>query len=265
MSEKTHSLKLDSTAICFDLETTGADVVKDRIVSIALSFLYPEGRRVDKYMLVNPGIPIPEGATEVHGISDEMVKDAPRFAQIAKSLFAQMDGIDLAGFNIKGFDIPLLAEEFARVDLHFPAKGIKVFDALGIFMNMERRRLSDAMKFYCGREITDAHNAAGDVESTIEVLTAQVERYALETPHDIELHGRGKWEGEELVMNDIYDPAGKLYVDDDGDVCYAFGKAKDTKVRMDPGFGGWMMRQDFIPLVTKRMLSGYCTANGIRM
>lgn len=253
----THALKLDKTLVCFDLETTGADIAHDRIVSIALSFLEPLGTRLDKYTLVNPGMPIPPEATNVHGITDEMVADAPRFAQIAKSIHAQITGKDLGGFNIKGFDIALLAEEFARLDLVLPLEGIKVFDALGIFMNNERRRLQDAVKFYCGREITDAHNAAGDVESTIDVLCAQVAMYGLDTPEAIALHSRGKWEGEELVMQDLYDPAGKLYVDKDGDVCYNFGKAKDTKARVDPGFGGWMLKQDFIPLVTKRMLMAY--------
>lgn len=261
----THSLKLDRTLVCFDLETTGPDVVKDRIVSIALSFLEPDGTRLDKYTLVNPGMPIPPEATKVHGITDEMVADAPRFAQIAKSIHAQIAGKDLGGFNIKGFDIPLLAEEFARLDLALPLENIRVFDALGIFMNNERRRLQDAVKFYCGREITDAHNAAGDVESTIDVLGAQVAMYGLDTPEAIALHSRGKWEGEELVMQDLYDPAGKLYVDKDGDVCYAFGKAKDMKVKQESGFGGWMLKQDFIPLVTKRMLRTYAVANKINL
>ena len=124
-------------------------------------------------------------------------------------------------------------------------------------MNMERRRLQDAVKFYCGREITDAHNAAGDVASTIDVLTEQIERYGLDSPAKVELHGRGSWDGEELIMRDLYDPAGKLYVDEDGAVRYNFGKAKDTKVKDDPGFGQWMLKQDFIPLVTKRMLTAY--------
>jgi DNA polymerase-3 subunit epsilon len=262
---KTHGLKLDRPAIFFDLETTGADIAKDRIVSIAVSKLTPDGSREDKYMLVNPGMPIPAEATAVHGITDEMVKDSPRFHQIAKSLHAHIDGLDLAGFNIKGFDIPLLAEEFSRVGLDFPRKGIRVFDALGIFMNMERRRLQDAVKFYCGREITDAHNAAGDVESTIDVMTAQVERYGFDTPEAIELHGRGQWDGEELVMRELYDPAGKLYLDDDGDVCYNFGKAKDTKVKVDPGFGNWMLKQEFIPRVTKSLLLAYFSSNSIRV
>jgi len=256
--DKTHNITVFENPVAFfDLETTGADVVKDRIVSIAISFIHPDGSRKDKYMLINPGIPIPAEASEVHGITDEMVKDSPRFAQIAGSLHKQILGVDLGGFNIKGFDIPLLAEEFARCGIDWPSKGIKVFDALGIFMNMERRRLQDAVKFYCGREITDAHNAAGDVASTIDVLTEQIERYGLDSPAKVELHGRGSWDGEELIMRDLYDPAGKLYVDEDGAVRYNFGKAKDTKVKDDPGFGQWMLKQDFIPLVTKRMLTAY--------
>ncbi len=256
--ENSHKITVfDAPVAVFDLETTGADVVKDRICSIAISFLKPDGSRIDKYMLVNPGFPIPEEATNVHGITNEMVADAPRFAQIAKSLFDQTNEMDLAGFNIKGFDIPLLAEEFARVDMVWPSKKSRVFDALGIFMNMERRRLQDAVKFYCGREITDAHNAAGDVASTIDVLTEQIERYGLDSPAKVELHGRGSWDGEELIMRDLYDPAGKLYVDEDGAVRYNFGKAKDTKVKDDPGFGQWMLKQEFIPLVTKRMLTAY--------
>lgn len=256
----THSLKLDRPCAVFDLETTGADVAKDRIVSMAVSFLNPDGSRVDKYTLVNPGITIPQGAIDVHGVTNEMVADAPPFTKIAISLHKQLQGADLAGFNIKGFDIPLLAEEFARVGMDLDLKGVRVFDAMGIFCNMERRRLQDAVKFYLGREITDAHNAQGDVFSTIEVLQAQIGKYGLDTPDSLELTSRGSWEGEELVLKDLYDPAGKLYVDDEGDVCYNFGKAKDTKVRKDPGFGDWMSKQDFIPLVTKRMLRNYMSA-----
>lgn len=254
----THEIKIfKDTVAVFDLETTGTEVDKARIVSIAISYLFPDGRREDKYSLINPGIPIPKEASDVHGITDEMVKDSPRFAQIAKSLLDKLNGVSLAGYNVLNYDIPLLAEEFARCGLDWNLQGVKVYDAMGIFKNMERRRLEDAVKFYCGREITGAHNAAGDVESTIDVLAAQIEKYGLDTPEAVELHGRGSWEKDELVMANIYDPAGKLYVDSDGDVCYNFGKAKDVKVKNDPGFGSWMLKQDFIPLVTKRMLNSY--------
>ena len=253
----THNIFLGSTIVVFDLETTGTDLTNDRIVSMALSFLYPDGKRVDKYTLVNPGIPIPKAASEVHKITDEMVKDAPRFSQLAKALHAQMTHVDLAGFNITNFDIPFLAEEFARCQLEWPLNIGNVYDGCGIFKNMERKRLSDAMKFYCGKEIEDAHNAAADVDATIQVLGAQIERYGWKTRSEVELASCGSWEGEELVMNTNYDPAGKLYVDADGDVCYNFGKSKDCKVKAERGFGEWMLKQDFIPSVTKRMLSNY--------
>lgn len=260
MDYSKHKFKLDKTLAVFDLETTGPDPAKDRIVSIAVTFLLKEGIRIDKYALVDPGIPIPKDASDVHGITDEMVAGKPMFKAIASSLHEQMTGCDLAGFNIKGFDIALLAEEFNRVGLDWPQKSSRIFDAMGIFCNMERRRLQDAVKFYCGREIEDAHNAQADVLSTIDVLEAQIERYSLDTPEAIALHSRGKWEGEELVLVDYYDPAGKLYVDADGDVCYAFGKANGTKVKHDRGFGDWMLKQEFIPGVTKKMLSSYMRA-----
>lgn len=259
----THSIKiLDRPCVFFDLETTGADIARDRIVSIALSFLSPDGTRVDKYTLVNPGIPIPPEATAVHGITDEMVAGKPSFAQLSKSLNAQMTGVDFSGFNIRNFDIPLLAEEFARAGIEWTIGDGRVFDAMRIFTNNERRRLQDAVKFYCGREITDAHNAAGDVESTIDVVAAMIDRYGFQSPADLHLNGSGEWDGDNLVVNEIYDPAGKLYVDPDGEVRYNFGKAKDVRVKDDPGFGSWMLKQDFIPRVTKRMLENYMRTMG---
>lgn len=173
-------IKVNKPLAFFDLETTGVSTADDRIVSIAVKKYLPDGSVEDKYMLINPERPIPEGATQVHGISDEMVKDAPSFKKIAKSLHAFLEGCDLAGFNIINFDIPLLAEEFLRAGLSFPIIGTRFLDACTIYRIKEVRTLSAGYKFYCGKEMTDAHNAQADVNATCEVLEKQMELYEMD-------------------------------------------------------------------------------------
>lgn len=233
--------------VCFfDLETTGTNTTTDRIVQIAAikcELGVDGGER--KCVLVNPGIPIPKEASDVHGITDEMVKDAPKFSQFAKHLHAYFDGCDLGGFNIKRFDVPLLAEEFERCGLSWPAPGVKCFDAYHVFASKEERTLTNALQFYCGRKHDQAHDALADVLATIDVMTGQMDRY-----DDLKTA-----EGYAAFCNDpnAVDLAGKLVRDEQGEVVYAFGKDKGKRVKDQPGFAMWMLKQDF-STETKRIL-----------
>jgi len=240
----------------FDLETTGVEVDSARIVQIACRkldnlFLPMEPA---KKMLINPGIPIPADATEVHKITDEMVANAPTFKQVSKSLFTYFEGCDLAGFNIINYDNPLLAEEFARVGIEWPAPGTRVVDVLKIFYAKEPRTLSGAVKHYLGREHEEAHDAEGDINATDEVLLAMIAKYGDLQVMDIEkLHEF--CEGEEKRI----DIAGKIVLNKDGVAVYGFGKDKGKTVRDNPGFGNWMLKQGFTTNTKEvvRRLLGY--------
>jgi len=161
----------------FDLETTGVNVVSDRIVEIAVLKLLPNGNKEGKTWLVNPEMPIPKGASDVHGITNEQVKDAPNFKTLSKEIYDFMKDCDWAGFNSDRFDIPLIAEEFMRAEVDFDLKNHKTIDVQTIFHKMEQRTLSAALKFYCDKELVNAHSAMADTDATYEVLLAQVERY----------------------------------------------------------------------------------------
>lgn len=229
--------------IChFDLETTGVDVANDRIVSIAVLKQMPDGSTESKYCLVNPQIPIPVEASNVHGIKNEDVKDKPTIKQISKSLYEFFEGCDLAGFNIVHFDIPLLSEEFSRCDLAFPDPEAKFFDSCIVYKMKERRTLSAGYKFYCGKELKDAHNAEADVNASCEIFSKQMEMYGM-TLDDV----------AKLSKPDArIDLAGKIMLDKDGDPIYTFGKSRGVKIKNDPSFAGWMLSQSFIPSDTKR-------------
>lgn len=239
--------------IFFDLETTGVDTSKDRIVSMCSWKLDADFQeRVPiKTHLINPGIPIPPEASAVHGITDEMVKDAPTFAQLANGMFDFYDGCDYAGFNIINFDVPLLSEEFDRVGKSWPRVGSKFVDAHKIFAAKERRDLSGAAYFYLGEKHEDAHDATADVKMTVAVFKAQRNRYADLTDIDaIDKISRG----EKAV-----DIAGKLEFNENGDIVYAFGKDKGKVVRDNPGFGRWMLGQSF-PRQTKFIVDALVNA-----
>lgn len=231
------TMKLTRPLIHFDIESTGVDVAKDRIVQIAFKKVLPDGTSEIKQTLINPEMPIPAGATEIHHITDEMVKDAPTFKQISKSLVAFLDGCDYAGYNILGFDIPLLNEELLRVGLDLP-KGLFI-DAFNIFRKKEERSLTAALKFYCGKEMEGAHDAMNDVNASEAVLLAQLERYT-----DI---GESMEEIAKFsAMREMVDYAGWFAKNDDGDYIYARGKNKDRRVKDDPGFARWMYQQSFL-------------------
>ena len=245
-------LNLKNPIIFFDLETTGTDTVKDRIVEISYLKVHPNGKEEIKTKRINPEMPIPAGATAVHGISDDDVKDCPTFKQIAKSLADQMEGCDLAGFNSSRFDIPLLAEEFLRagVDIDFSKR--KMIDVQIIFHKKEQRTLEAAYKFYCDKDLTDAHSAEADTKATYEVLKAQLDKYA-DLENDME-----KLANEFSFFNNNVDLAGRIIRDENGVEVFNFGKHKGKPVaevlKREPSFYAWMMDSEF-PLNTKQVLT----------
>jgi DNA polymerase-3 subunit epsilon len=235
--------------IYFDLETTGTEVDKSRIVQIAAARIDPEtGEAKTKKVLVNPGILIPKEASDVHGITDQMVEGCPTFKAISKSLFEYMDGCDLGGFNIINFDVPLLAEEFLRAGLNWPAPGTLFIDAMKIFYEKEPRTLSGAVKHYLKREHADAHDAQADILATIEVYHAQLKAYAdLGQMDRQELHDF--CQGDEKRV----DLAGKIVLNATGVPVYSFGKDKGKSIKNNPGFAIWMLKNSF-PTETKNHL-----------
>ncbi len=178
-------LKLKRPIVFFDLETTGVDTAHDRIVEISMIKIMPDGERIVKTRKLNPEMHIPEAATAVHGITDEDVKDCPRFAQVAKSLAQFLTGCDFGGFNSNRFDMPVLVEEFLRAGVDVDFKRRRFVDVQNIFHKMEQRTLVAAYKFYCDKDLTDAHSAEADTLATYEVLKAQLDRYP-ELENDID-------------------------------------------------------------------------------
>ncbi len=243
-------LILKRPIVFFDLETTGTDHVKDRIVELGMVKLLPDGTR-DRYVKrVNPGMPIPPESTAIHGISDEDVKDAPTFKQIAHSLHEWMKHCDLGGYNSSKFDIPVLAEEFLRVGINVDFTERHMLDVQQIFFKMESRSLSAAYNFYCSKTLENAHSAEADILATIEVLEAQLDRYT-DLVNDVKsLHTFTG--GEQFV-----DYARRLVMKD-GHPVFNFGKYKGRKVEeifnAEPQYYDWMMQADF-PLHTKQKIS----------
>jgi DNA polymerase-3 subunit epsilon len=245
------NLKLKNPLIFFDLETTGIDIVNDRIVEMAYLKIFPNGNEESKTMKINPQIPIPEKATKIHGITDADVKDAPTFQEVAKTLVKIFEGCDLAGFNSNKFDIPLLAEEFIRANVDIDLKKRKFIDAQVIFHKKEQRTLIAAYKFYCNKELDNAHNAESDTRATYEIFKAQLEKYS-DLPQDIE--GLSAYSSH----NKNADFAGRIIFDEDGCEIFNFGKYKGQRVeeilKKDPAYFGWMINNDF-PLYTKKILT----------
>lgn len=240
-------LNLKRPIIFFDLETTGTSVTSDRIVEISLIKVHPDGHTEEKSRRINPERHIPEESTAIHHITDEDVKDAPTFRQVAKSLHDLFDGCDIAGYNSNKFDVPLLIEEFGRAGLPFDVAGRHFVDVQGIFHKMEQRTLVAAYRFYCGKELTDAHSAAADTKATYEVLLGQLERYP-DLKNDIESLSKFSSGGKNV------DLAGRMVYDDKNEPIFNFGKNKGRKVkdvvRHDPGFIQWILQGDF-PKETK--------------
>ena len=244
-------LNLKNPLVFFDLETTGTDIVNDRIVEISYLKVFPNGTEEAKTMRVNPEVPIPEGATAVHGISDEDVKNSPTFKEIAKILAKDIEGCDLAGYNSNRFDIPLLAEEFLRAGTDIDLKKRKFVDVQTIFHKMEQRTLSAAYKFYCDRELVGAHGAEADTKATYEVLKSQLDRYP-------GLKNDVNYLSDFSSFTKNADFAGRIVYDDKGVEYINFGKYKGRKVadvlKEDIGYYGWIMTSNFA-LDTKRVLT----------
>lgn len=244
-------LNLSKPIAFFDLETTGINISSDRIVEIAILKIQPNGKQELKRELINPTIPIPNEVSEIHGITNEMVAHAPTFKEVAKSLAQFLEHCDLAGYNSNRFDIPLLVEEFMRADVDFKISNRNLVDVQTIFHKMEQRTLSAAYKFYCNKELTNAHSAEADILATFEILEAQLQRYP-ELKNDI------NFLTEFTSFTKNVDVAGRIIYDDDNIEVFNFGKYKGQPVAQvlakDPGYYGWIMNGDF-SLHTKKVIS----------
>lgn len=245
-------LNLANPIVFFDLETTGINIAKDRVVEISVLKVYPNGKEEQKTVRVNPEMPIPKEATAVHGITDEDVKNCPVFKQIAKELARYIEGCDLGGYNSNRFDIPLLAEEFLRAGVDFDMRKRKFVDVQTIFHKMEQRTLSAAYRFYCDKSLEDAHTAAADTSATYEVLKAQLDRYNDKLENSIEFLSKFS------TQNNNADFAGFIIYNAEGVEVFNFGKNKGVPVekvlKEQPGYYAWMLNSEF-PLYTKKILT----------
>lgn len=240
-------LNLTRPIIFFDLETTGTNVTKDRIVEISLIKVMPDGSDSTHTTLVNPGMPIPPESTAVHHITDEMVANQRSFKEIAESLYRFFDGCDIAGFNSNKFDLPMLCEEFGRAGLAFDLSQKNLIDVQNIFHKKEPRTLSAAYKFYCGENLENAHSAAADTRATYEVMKAQLDKYD-DLANDMESLAKFS------QMNNAVDLMARLVYDENGREVINFGKYKgeiaEDVLRRDTGYYSWILQGDF-PCNTK--------------
>lgn len=244
-------LNLQKPLIFFDLETTGTNITRDRIVELSYIKVFPDGTEETKERRINPEMHIPEESTAIHHITDEDVRECPTFRQIARSLAAIFDGCDIAGFNSNKFDVPLLIEEFNRAGVPFDIEGRRFVDVQNIFHKMEQRTLIAAYKFYCGKNLEDAHSAAADTRATYEVLMSQLDRYEnlkndVQALSDFSTNGKSVDLAARIVLNDCNVPV------------FNFGKHKGQPVvevfRREPSFYSWMISGDF-PKNTKDVIT----------
>jgi len=244
-------LKLHKPICFFDLETTGIQVSKDRIVEISILKVFPNGNKESKTWLVNPEMKIPAETTAIHGISDEKVANEPTFKELAPVVYQMIKDSDLAGFNSDRFDIPLLAEEMLRAEIDFEMKNTVTVDVQTIFHKKEQRTLSAGYKFYCGKDLEGAHSAAIDTNATYEILLAQLERYP-------DLENNIKELSEFSTRKKSADFAGFIVFNKDGIEAFSFGKHKGKLVadvlQSEPGYYNWIQNADF-PLYTKKVLT----------
>jgi DNA polymerase-3 subunit epsilon len=244
-------LNLKRPLAFIDLETTGINVASDRIVELSVLKVAPDGKQEWLVTRLNPEMKIGQKAMSIHGITDEDVASAPTFRQVARNLTAFLEGCDLAGYNAMKFDIPLLAEEFLRVNIDFNFKKRKYIDVQVIFHKKEQRTLAAAYQFYCSRELEDAHSSKADTAATFEVLQAQLERYT-DLENDVEKLA------EYSSFNNNADFAGRIIYDESGVEIFNFGKHKGKPVSKvlgeEPAYYSWMMNGDF-PLYTKKILT----------
>lgn len=245
------ALKLERPLIFFDLETTGTNIVRDRIVEISLVKVYPDGSEPKRFVQrVNPQMPIPAEATRVHHITDSDVADAPTFDRLAQKIADTFKGCDIAGFNSTRFDLPLLVEEMQRAKVFFDYRSANLIDVQNIFHKKEPRNLVAAYKFYCGKNLDDAHSALADTLATYEVFMAQVEKYD-------DLPDTTKGLAEYSAYNKMVDLAGRFIRDDQNRIVINFGKNKGKElakvIKEEPSYYQWMMDGDF-PADTKHWL-----------
>lgn len=245
-------LNLKRPIIFFDLETTGLDIAKDRIVELCYIRVEPNGNEEARSMRINPEMHIPEVASSVHGITDDDVKDCPTFADVAPQLAATFEGCDLAGFNSNRFDLPLLAEEFMKAGVNIDLSHVQAIDVQNIYHKLEKRTLAAAYKFYCGRDLENAHSALADTQATYEVLQAQLDHYPNDLQNDVDFLA------EFSRMNRNIDFAGRFVYDESGKEFINFGKYKGKAIKdvlsRDPGYYSWIMQGDFT-LNTKQVLT----------
>ncbi len=236
----------------FDLETTGLNIGKDKIVEISILKIFQNGNKESRTWLVNPEIEIPKEATEVHGITNEKVANEPSFKELANDVFNMIDNCDLAGFNSNRFDVPLLVEELMRAGIYIEMKNIKLIDVQTIFHKKEKRTLSAGYKFYCDKELEDAHSAEADARASYEILLAQIEKY-----DDLENSIDALSEYSTLNNNNRADLAGFLLFNKDHKEIFSFGKFKGSLVeeviKNNSGYYRWIQNAEF-PLYTKKVL-----------
>ena len=244
-------VKLDRPICFFDLETTGAKVGKDRIVEIAILRVDTNNQESQKVWRINPEMDISPQATQVHGISNQMLEKEPNFAHYSNEIYQFIKGCDLAGFNAIKFDIPILVEELIRADIDFDFSRIRMIDSQVIYHKKEPRNLSAALKFYCNKNLENAHSALDDTIATYEVFKAQLDRYD-------DLEPSMDFLSEYTKRNNNLDFAGKIRIDSDNDAIFAFGKYAGQKVtdvfKSDKGYYSWIMKGDF-PEYTKMIFT----------
>ena len=245
-------LNLERPIVFFDLETTGVDIVHDHIVEICLLKVFPNGNEESKVMRINPGCHIPEEASSVHGIYDADVANCPLFKDVAADIWQFLSGCDLGGFNSNRFDIPLLVEELLRAGIDADMRQVRRVDVQNIYHKLEQRTLIAAYKFYCGKNLEDAHSALADTKATYEVLCAQLDHYPDVLRNDIDFLT------DYSTMERSVDLAGRIVLNDDNVEVFAFGKYKGMPVaevlRRDPGYYSWIQQSDFT-LNTKKVLT----------
>ena len=258
------NLHLRAPLAVFDVEATGPNVCRDRIVELFILKLHPDGRKEEHNYRINPGIPIPPEVSMIHGIYDEDLKDCPTFNDLAPTIKRVLNDCDLAGFNHIKFDIPMLVEEFLRAGIEFDVRNKKLIDTQIIFHLMEKRTLSAAYKYYCDKELVNAHSAQADTIATYEVLLAQLERYDGQEAEDSNGQKLGVVKSNsmdslhKLFNSKMVDLAGRFVYNHEGVEVLNFGKHRFKPVqdilKEEPGFYDWMMRGEF-PMDTKRKLT----------
>ncbi len=244
-------LNLKKPLMFFDLETTGLNIMSDRIVEIAYLKVYPNGNEESKKMRINPEIPIPVESTEVHHITDDDVRDCPTFKQVAQVIANDFKGCDIAGYNSNNFDVPFLAEEFLRAEAEFDFANSKFIDVQVIFHKMEKRTLEAAYRFYCEKDLVGAHSANADTQATYEVLKAQLDRYP-DLQNDVDFLSKF------TKYNNNVDYAGRIVLNEKGVEVFNFGKHKGRSIeevfRVEPAYYSCLMNGEF-PLFTKKIFT----------